>query len=140
MSNRTLGLLVATLAVLVGLAATNPTMSDYVQHLEMRLDEVSTAIAPREQGGQARPGRDGRQGRDDRMDLLRELLRQNRRPLIESLILPNTVRRNYGVASLFETTVFNTKVFVLGIAGFLVPLKGTDELVLAIRRQVLPEK
>lgn len=134
MSNRTLGLLVVTLAVLVGLAATNPTMSDYVQHLEMRLDEASTSIASRDQGGQGRPGK------DDRMDLLRELLRQNRRPLIESLILPNTVRRNYGVASLFETTVFNRQVVVLGLAGVLVPIKGLDEAVLAIRQQVIPEK
>jgi hypothetical protein len=131
MSNATLGLLVLVLAVLVGLAATNPTMGDYVQHLELRLDEAQAQLAPAGRGGQEK---------DDRMALIRELLRQNRRPLIESLILPNTVRKNFGVASLFETTVFNTKVVVLGIARTFVPLKGGDELVLAIRRQVAPEK
>ncbi len=110
MSNRSLGLIVALLGISVWLVLTNPTMQDYVVFLERQL---VLALDQRPQG---------------QSDLVGALLTGQGRQVIEAVIRPNTMRRSYGLFSLFETSLLEERVLVLGAGGVFLPLQGVEQV------------
>jgi len=110
MSNWTLGLVVLLLALSVGLALTNPTMPDYLAFLDRQLGRAL------EQGPQGRSG------------MLGAWFATEGRRVLDALIRPNTTRRNYGFFSLFETTLLEERVLVLGIGNKFFPLQGVESV------------
>lgn len=120
MSNRSLGFIVLLLSITVGLALTNPTMQDYVAFLEQRL-----VLEP----DQNRQGKAG---------LVGALLAAQGREVIEAVIRPNTMRRSYGLYSLFETSLLGEHVLVLGVGGFFVPLRGLEQVTKKVEGLGLP--
>jgi hypothetical protein len=110
MSNRSLSLVVALLGVSVWLALTNPTMQDYVAFLEQRL---ALALDQRPQG---------------QSDLVGALLTGQGRQVIEAVVRPNTMRRSYGLFSLFETSLLGERVLVLGAGGVFLPVQGVEPM------------
>ncbi|QLH27921.1 MAG: DUF4359 domain-containing protein [Candidatus Parvibacillus calidus] len=99
----------ASLAVAVGLAATNPTMEAYLRFIEVRL------AAELDKMDQSAP-------RGDR-DLIKQVVRAGRQ-VDRGLVRPKTVRTNFGLLSLFETNVLDQSVLVLGVGGQFVPVRG----------------
>ncbi|GMV49618.1 MAG: hypothetical protein AMXMBFR67_11610 [Nitrospira sp.] len=110
----------ASLAVAVGLAATNPTMEAYLRFIEVRL------AAELDKMDQSAP-------RGDR-DLIKQVVRAQGGKLIEGLVRPKTVRTNFGLLSLFETNVLDQSVLVLGVGGQFVPVHGVEEATLKVGR------
>lgn len=118
MSLLRLSLVVAVLAVNVVLALTNPTTDQYLNFIQ---SELAKAMERMEQ---ATPEREG--------SLVRSIFRRHSQELLNSMIRPHTVRRNFGMLSRFETTVLGTRVVVIGIYGRFVPIEGVDEVIMAI--------
>ncbi len=117
-----LALLTAFLGICVVLAATNPTTDDYLLFLEVKLSQALDRM------DQTMPSQE--------QNLLRSVFRTQGKRLIEGLVRPNTVGRNWGLASLFETRVLGVRVVVLGIAGRFVPIEGVEEATLKLGRTV----
>lgn len=117
---RTLLLLVLLLAVCVGLAATNPTLDQYLLFVET---EMNKALERMDQSMAAR----------DRT-VIQTVFRSQGKKIIQGVVRPNTIRRNWGLLSRFETRVLDEEVMVLGIAGRFVPLKGFEEATLKVGR------
>ncbi len=115
--------LVAVLAVGVGLAFTNPTMDGYLQFVEQELNKAM------ERMDQSTPSRE--------QTMVKTIMRAHGRELLNSLVRPHTLRRNWGLFSQFETMVLGQHVVVLGLAGHFVPLKGVDEVVVKLGRETL---
>ncbi|GIW54922.1 MAG: hypothetical protein KatS3mg082_1326 [Nitrospiraceae bacterium] len=122
MRTSTLALLTAFLGICVVLAATNPTTDDYLLFLEAKLSEALDRM------DQTAPSRE--------QNLIRSVFRMQGKRLIEGLVRPNTVRRNWGLVSLFETQVLDVRVVVLGAVGWFVPIKGVEEATLRLGRAV----
>ncbi|MEB2338433.1 MAG: DUF4359 domain-containing protein [Nitrospirales bacterium] len=120
MRTGTLAAVTASLAVAVGLAATNPTMEAYLRFIEVRL------AAELDKMDQSAP-------RGDR-DLIKQVVRAQGGKLIEGLVRPKTVRTNFGLLSLFETNVLDQSVLVLGVGGQFVPVHGVEEVTLKVGR------
>lgn len=120
MSLARLSLLVATLSVCVGLALLNPTIDDYLAFVESELgkaiDRSDLTDANRERA------------------TVRNIFRAHSRELVDSMVRPHTIRRNWGLASLYETTVLDSKTVVLGVAGRFIPIKGIDEAIVRLGR------
>ena len=115
-----LSLLTLALSVCVVLAVLNPTIDDYLAFVE---GELGNAI--------------------DRSDLtdtnreramVRNIFRSHSHEIVNSMVRPHTIRRNWGVASLYETTVLDSRTVVLGLAGRFIPIKGVDETVVRLGR------
>jgi hypothetical protein len=53
---------------------------------------------------------------------------------VESVVRPNTARKNWGLLSLFETKVLDEQVLVLGVAEQFIPLRGIDEVTMKVGR------
>jgi len=53
---------------------------------------------------------------------------------MNTAVRPRTVRSNWGIMSLYETTVFESHILVLGVAGYFIPLKGLDESIVRLGR------
>ncbi|MEW6247092.1 MAG: DUF4359 domain-containing protein [Nitrospirota bacterium] len=117
-----LALLTAFLGVCVALAATNPTTDDYLLFLEAKLSQAL------ERMDQTAPSRE--------QNLIRSVFRTQGKRLIAGVVRPNTVRRNWGLVSLFETRVLDVRVVVLGVAGRFVPIEGVEEATLKLGRAV----
>ena len=113
-------LLVCSLMVAVALAASNPTMDEYIRFVEVRL---AAEIEKMDQGG----------SRAER-DLIKGIFRAKGIHLVEGVVRPNTKRRNWGLLSLFETRVLGEQVLVLGVAEQFIPLRGVDEATLKVGR------
>ncbi|MDE3020164.1 MAG: DUF4359 domain-containing protein, partial [Nitrospirota bacterium] len=103
-----------------GLVLTNPTMQDYVAFLEQRL------VLELDQNRQGKAG------------LVGALLAAQGREVIEAVIRPNTMRRSYGLYSLFETSLLGEHVLVLGVGGFFVPLRGLEQVTKKVEGLGLP--
>lgn len=116
-------ILVAVLAIGVGLAMTNPTMDGYLQFMEQELNNAMNRM------DQSTPSRE--------QTMVKTIMRAHGRELLNSLVRPHTLRRNWGLFSLFETTALGQHVVVLGLAGHFVPLKGVDEAILKLGRETL---
>jgi hypothetical protein len=113
MDTTRLSLLVAALLICVGLAATNPTMNDYLQFVETRL---SQALEQMDQTASTRE-----------KEVIRTFFRAQGKRLIQGLVRPSTTRANWGLWSLFRTQYMDTELVVLGIGGQLIPIRGVDE-------------
>ncbi|MBL8036774.1 MAG: DUF4359 domain-containing protein [Nitrospira sp.] len=120
MSLLRLSVIVGALIILVGLAWSNPTTDDYLQFVEQ---ELGKAIDRMDQGTSTRE-----------QQFLRQMFRSQSKKLLDSFVRPNTVRRNWGLVSHYETQVADTKVLVLGLAGHFIPLRGVEEATLKIGR------
>lgn len=112
MSNTGLALVAVLLAACAGLAWTNPTTKDYQALLEVSL---SRALEQMEQTETMR----------DR-GVIRHLLKAKGQQVIGALIRSNTVRRNYGLFSIFDTRVEDVRLRVVGIANRLVPIDDVE--------------
>jgi len=115
-----LSAVVMLLVVAVGLALSNPTMDDYLRFVEQ---ELSKAIDRMDQGTPTRE-----------QQFIRQVFQSQSRKLLESLVRPNTARRNWGIMSQYETQVADTNVIVLGLGGWFIPIKGVEEATLKIGR------
>jgi hypothetical protein len=113
---------VLVLAGAVGLALSNPTMDDYVRFVEQ---ELGKAIGKMDQ---RTPSRE--------QQFIREVFLSQSKKLVEAVVRPSTLRRNWGLVSHYETQVAGSKVIVLGIGGRFVPIKGLEETTLKIGRMV----
>ena len=120
MSLLRLSVIVVVLAVLVGLACSNPTMDDYLRFVEQ---ELTKAIDRMDQGTPTRE-----------RQFIRQVFQSQSRKLLESLVRPNTARQNWGILSQYETQVADTTVIVLGLAGRFIPIKGVEEATLKLGR------
>jgi hypothetical protein len=115
-----LSVIVVALAGAIGLALSNPTMDDYLRFVEQ---ELSKAIDRMDKGSPTRE-----------QQFIRQVFQSQSRKLLELLVRPNTVRRNWGFVSRYETQVADTKVIVLGLGGRFIPLQGVEEATLKIGR------
>lgn len=113
-------LLVTVLTVAVALAATNPTMDEYVRFVEVRL---AAEIEKMDQGGSRAE-----------QNLIKGIFRARGIQLVDSVVRPNSLRRNWGLCSLFETRVLEEQVLVLGIAEHFIPIRGVEEVTLKVGR------
>lgn len=119
-----LTILVILLGCSVVLVATNPSIPDYAAFLrasllpalKQRLERVDPALSSEGQ------------------KLVRTLVQSQGSQLLDSLIRPNTIRRNFGLFSLFETRALGSRVMVLGIGRQFIPVAGIEEVSLKIGR------
>ncbi|MGH7232211.1 MAG: DUF4359 domain-containing protein [Nitrospiraceae bacterium] len=123
MSTRALLIMVAFLAVCVTLAATNPTTTDYGTFLQASLSQALERMDQREPTNQRK--------------MISELLTVQGKRVIESLIRSNTVRRNYGLFSIFETHAFEVRVVVLGVGKHFFPLDDQKAMAKKLGQLVL---
>ncbi len=123
MSNRLLLIIVLSLAVCVVLAASNPTTRDYGTFLQTSLSEALQRMDQREPTNQHK--------------IIRDLLTAQGKRTIESLIRSNTVRRNYGLFSIFETHAFDVRVVVVGVGKHFFPIDGQEEIAKKLGQLVL---
>ena len=104
----------------VALASSNPSMGDYLQFVERELDKamsrMNTATSTREQ------------------QFIRQVFASQSKKILQEVVLPHTRRQNWGLASRYETTVMDTRVVVLGVAGQFIPLEGVEEATVKIGR------
>jgi hypothetical protein len=115
-----LGIVVLLLGVCIGLVVSNPTMDDYLLFVEA---ELGKAMDRSEQSPATREHA-----------MLKSIFRSHSHELMNTAVRPHTVRRNWGLLSFYETTIFDSRIVVLGIAGSFVPLKGIDEAILRLGR------
>ncbi|HXX76154.1 MAG TPA: DUF4359 domain-containing protein [Nitrospiraceae bacterium] len=112
--------LVIGLSAAVVLALTNPTTEQYLSFVQ---SELSQAI---ERMDSSTPERE--------RTVIQNIFRTHGQELIQGVVRPNTVRRNWGLLCRFETKVLDVHIVVLGIGGHFIPLKGVDEAVLRLGR------
>lgn len=115
-----LGVLSIILSLCVGLALFNPTMEEYLAFVEAELGNALDR-SDQTQLGQERA-------------MLRSIFRSHSHEIVGSVVRPHTVRRNWGLASVYETTVLDSHILVLGVAGRFIPLRGIDETILRLGR------
>jgi len=120
MSLQRVAIVVVLLAGAVGLARSNPSMTDYLQFVERELNKAmsrtNTATSTREQ------------------QFIRQVFESQSKKILQDIVLPHTRRQNFGLASRYETTVMDTTVVVLGVAGQFIPLQGVEEATIKIGR------
>ena len=122
MSLMRLSLVVAVLAVSIVLALTNPTTDQYLGFVQAELTKAVDRM------DQSTPEREG--------TVVRNIFRRHSQELLNSMVRPHTMRRNWGVFSRFETTVLGTRVVVIGIGNQFIPVEGVDEAILTLGRRV----
>jgi Domain of unknown function (DUF4359) len=120
MSLLRLAMTVIVLGLGVGLVLSNPTMDDYLLFVEGQLGK---AMDRSEQN---------HSGREQAM--LKSIFRSHSHELMETAVRPHTIRRNWAVMSVYETSLFDVRIVVLGAAGSFIPLKGIDEAILRLGR------
>jgi hypothetical protein len=120
MSLLRLAMTVIVLGLGVGLVLSNPTMDDYLLFVEGQLGK---AMDRSEQN---------HSGREQAM--LKSIFRSHSHELMETAVRPHTIRRNWAVMSIYETSLFDVRIVVLGAAGSFIPLKGIDEAILGLGR------
>jgi hypothetical protein len=120
MSLLRLTVVVVALAGAIGLALSNPTMDDYLHFVELELGKAVDRM------DQRTPTRE--------QQFIRQVFRSQSKKLLESVVRPNTSRRNWGILSRYETEVAETKVVVLGLGGRFIPIQGVEEATLKLGR------
>lgn len=115
-----LSIVVMVLGVSIGLALSNPTMDDYLLFVETELgkamDRSNQSQSTREQA------------------MLKSIFRSHSHELMNTAVRPHTVRRNWGLMSVYETTVLDSRIVVLGVGKYFIPLKGIDEAIVRLGR------
>jgi Domain of unknown function (DUF4359) len=122
MSLLRLSLVVTVLSVMVMLALTNPTMDQYLSFVQAELTKAMDRM------DQSTPEREE--------TVVQNIFRRHSQELLNRVVRPHTMRNNWGVLSMFETTVLGTRVVVIGIGSQFIPIKGVDEAILTLGRQV----
>ena len=122
MSLLRLSLVATALAVSVVLALTNPTTDQYLGFVQAELTKAVDRM------DQSTPEREG--------TVVRNIFRRHSQELLNSMVRPHTMRRNWGVFSRFETTVLGTRVVVIGIGNQFIPIEGVDEAILTLGRHI----
>jgi len=122
MSLLRLSLVATALAVSVALALTNPTTDQYLGFVQAELTKAVDRM------DQSTPEREG--------TVVRNIFRRHSQELLNSMVRPHTMRRNWGVFSRFDTTVLGTRVVVIGIGNQFIPVEGVDEAILTLGRRV----
>ena len=122
MSLLRLSLVATALAVSVAQALTNPTTDQYLGFVQAELTKAVDRM------DQSTPEREG--------TVVRNIFRRHSQELLNSMVRPHTMRRNWGVFSRFETTVLGTRVVVIGIGNQFIPVEGVDEAILTLGRRV----
>jgi len=122
MSLLRLSLVATALAVSVVLALTNPTTDQYLGFVQAELTKAVDRM------DQSTPEREG--------TVVRNIFRRHSQELLNSMVRPHTMRRNWGVFSRFETTVLGTRVVVIGIGNQFIPIEGVDEAILTLGRRI----
>lgn len=112
--------LVLFLAAAVALGLSNPTMDDYLRFVEQELGKAIDRM------DQSTPARE--------QEFIRQLFRTQSKKLLDGVVRPQTVRRNWGLFSRYETHVADTRVVVIGVAGRFVPFEGLEEATVKIGR------
>ena len=115
-----LSLVVIVLTLGIALVLTNPSIEDYLLFVEAEL-------------GKAMDRSDQRQSSREQA-MLKSIFRSHSHELMGTAVRPHTQRRNWGLFSVYETAVFDSRIVVLGVGGFFVPLKGIDEAILRLGR------
>jgi hypothetical protein len=122
-SNTVLVVLVSVLMVCVALAATNPTMTQYGRFLDTQLTKALARMNPEDANSQQK--------------IMRDILTTQGKKVIDSLTRSNTVRRDYGLFSIFTTRVFQVEVAVVGVGAQFIPLDSQEELIKKLGRLML---
>ena len=117
-------LLVLVLSLCVGLALFNPSMDEYLGFVEAELGKAL------DRGDQNQPD----QERAKERAMVRSIFRSHSHELVGSIVGPHTVRKNWGLVSVYETTVLDSHILVLGVAGRFIPLRGIDEAIVRLGR------
>ena len=120
MSLLPLTIVVIGLGLGIALVLSNPTTDDYLLFVEGQLGK---AMDRSEQN---------HSGREQAM--LKSIFRSHSHELMETAVRPHTIRRNWAVMSIYETSLFDVRIVVLGAAGSFIPLKGIDEAILRLGR------
>jgi hypothetical protein len=123
LSNTVLIILVSLLTLCVALAATNPTMTQYGRFLDTQLTKALARMNPEEANSQQK--------------IMRDILTTQGKKVIDSLTRSNTVRRDYGLFSIFTTRVFQVEVAVVGVGAHFIPLDSQEELIKKLGRLML---
>jgi hypothetical protein len=123
LSNTVLIVLVSLLTLCVALAATNPTMTQYGRFLDARLTKALARMNPEEANSQQK--------------IMRDILTTQGKKVIDSLTRSNTVRRDYGLFSIFTTRVFQVEIAVVGVGAQFIPLDSQEELIKKLGRLML---
>lgn len=113
MSNTSLAIVVLLLGLCVALALTNPTSQDYGAFLRSQLELAVARMDPSLS--------------EQERALVHGLYASQGPKLMEVVLKKYTRRRNFGLFSLFESSVMEQKVVVLGVASTFIPLEGVDE-------------
>ena len=122
-SNTLLVILVGLLTLCVALAATNPTMDQYGRFLETQLANALARMKPDEANSQQK--------------IMRDILTTQGKKVIDSLTRSNTVRRDYGLFSVFTTRVFQVEIAVVGVGTQFIPLDSQEALIKKLGRLML---
>ena len=122
-SNTVLVILVSLLAVCVTLAATNPTTDQYGRFLETQLANALARMKPEDANSQQK--------------IMRDILATQGKKVIDSLTRSNTVRRDYGLFSVFTTRVFQVEIAVVGVGTQFIPLDNQEVLIKKLGRLML---
>jgi hypothetical protein len=122
-SNAVLVVLVSLLTLCVALAATNPTMTQYGRFLDTQLTKALRRMNAEEANSQQK--------------IMRDILTTQGKKVIDSLTRSNTVRRDYGLFSVFTTRVFQVEIAVVGVGTQFIPLDSQDELIKKLGRLML---
>ncbi len=115
-----LAIAVVVLGLSIALVLLNPTMDDYLLFVEAELgkamDRSDQSHSTREQA------------------MLKSIFRSHSHELVDTAVRPHTIRRNWGIASVYDTSLFDTRITVLGIGGSFIPLRGIDEAIVRLGR------
>ena len=120
MSLLQLAMTVIVLGLGIALVLSNPTTDDYLLFVEGQLGK---AMDRSEQNHSTRD-----------QAMLKAIFRSHSHELMETAVRPHTFRRDWGVMSVYETSLFDVRIVVLGVAGSFIPLKGIDEAILRLGR------
>ncbi len=123
MSTRELLLLVLILAGALWLADMNPTSQDYEAFQDRLLTEMIAQLGSGKENAQSA--------------VIRQLASKKNRSFFQSLVRSQTKRTNLGLFSLYETSLFKTKIWVIGIAGRFIPLTDMDQAVRELEQSVI---
>jgi len=122
-SNTVLVILVSLLTVCVTLAATNPTTDQYGRFLETQLTNALARMNSEDASSQHK--------------VMRDILTTQGKKVIDSLTRSNTVRRDYGLFSVFTTRVFQVEIAVVGVGTQFIPFDSQEELIKKLGRLML---
>ena len=123
MSTKVVVVLTALLALGAGLAWTNPTEQAYHKFQASLLREVIEGLESSRRGGQPA--------------IITKLFKSKNSVFLESLVQSQTVRRDFVLCSLFETTIFSTQLVVLGIGGEFIPITHIEDALREVEQSVL---